>query len=91
MEMSQMKNGGCYEVRHRIRNSLVGQQHPVYVLGIPSGTRGRLQHEGVVVRTVDYDKDKNIGVSFKVKNMGYQERGLGKIHQDCVDYKNSHK
>jgi hypothetical protein len=50
-----------------------------------------LQHEGVVVRTVDYDKDKNIGVSFKVKNMGYQERGLGKIHQDCVDYKNSHK
>ena len=50
-----------------------------------------MQHEGVVVRTVDYDKDNNIGVSFKVKNMGYQERGLGKIHQDCIDYKNSHK
>lgn len=49
-----------------------------------------MQHEGVVVRTVDYDKDNNIGVSFKVKNIGYQERGLGKIHQDCVDYKNSH-
>lgn len=49
-----------------------------------------MQHEGVVVRTVDYDKDNNIGVSFKVKNMGYQERGLGKIHQDCVDYKNNH-
>ena len=49
-----------------------------------------IQQEGVVVRTVDYDKDKNIGVSFKVKNIGYQERGLGKIHQDCVDYKNSH-
>lgn len=48
-----------------------------------------MQHEGVVVRTVDYDKDNNIGVSFKVKNMGYQERGLGKIHQDCVDYKNN--
>ena len=29
-------------------------------------------------------------VSFKVKNIGYQERGLGKIHQDCVDYKNNH-
>ena len=50
-----------------------------------------MQHEGVVVRTVDYDKDNNIGVSFKVKNMGYQERGLGKIHQDCIDYKNSYK
>ena len=50
-----------------------------------------MQHEGVVVRTVDYDKDNGIGVSFKVKNMGYQERGLGKIHQDCIDHKNSHK
>ena len=48
-----------------------------------------MQHEGVVVRTVDYDKDNNIGVSFKVKNMGYQERGLGKIHQDCIDYKSN--
>lgn len=46
-----------------------------------------MQHEGVVVRTVDYDKDNNIGVSFKVKNLQYAERGLGKIHQDCVDYK----
>jgi hypothetical protein len=50
-----------------------------------------MQHEGVVVRTEDYDKDNNIGVSFKVKNLQYQERGLGKIHQDCIDYKNSHK
>ena len=49
-----------------------------------------MQHEGVVVRTVDYDKDNNIGVSFKVKDIGYQQRGLGKIHQDCVDYKNNH-
>lgn len=49
-----------------------------------------MQHEGVVVRTVDYDKDNNIGVSFKVKNIGYQERGIGKIHQDCVSYKNNH-
>ena len=50
-----------------------------------------MQHEGVVVRTVDYDKDNNIGVSFKVKNISYQERGLGKIHQDCIDHKNLHK
>ena len=50
-----------------------------------------MQHEGVVVRTVDYDKDNNIGVSFKVKNINYQERGLGKIHQDCIDHKNLHK
>ena len=50
-----------------------------------------MQHEGVVVRTEDYDKDNNIGVSFKVKNLQYSERGLGKIHQDCIDYKNSHK
>lgn len=46
-----------------------------------------LQHEGVVVRTVDYDKDKNIGVSFKVKNLQYAERGLAKIHQDCEKLK----
>ena len=50
-----------------------------------------MQHEGIVVRTADYDKDNNIGVSFKVKNLQYAERGLGKIHQDCIDYKNSHK
>jgi len=50
-----------------------------------------MQHEGVVVRTEDYDKDNNIGVSFKIKNLQYQEHGLGKIHQDCIDYKNSRK
>lgn len=50
-----------------------------------------MQHEGVVVRTENYDKDNNIGISFKVKNIQYQERGRKKIHQDCVDYKNSHK
>ena len=46
-----------------------------------------MQHEGVVVRTVDYDKDNNIGVSFKVKNMDYQNKGLGKIHSCAVEYK----
>ena len=46
-----------------------------------------MQHEGVVVRTVDYDKDNNIGISFKVKNMDYQNQGLGKIHSCAVKYK----
>ena len=46
-----------------------------------------MQHEGVVVRTVDYDKDNNIGISFKVKNMDYQNKGLGKIHSCAVEYK----
>ena len=46
-----------------------------------------MQHEGVVVRTVDYDKDNNIGASFKVKNMDYQNKGLGKIHSCAVEYK----
>lgn len=38
-----------------------------------------LQHEGVVVRTMNYDKDKNIGCSFKVKNIDYAEKGLGEM------------
>lgn len=38
------------------------------------------QHEGVVVRSFNYDKDKGIGVSFKVKNLGYASYGLGEIH-----------
>lgn len=37
------------------------------------------QHEGVVVRSLDYDKDRNIGVSFKVKNIDYAEKGVDKI------------
>lgn len=50
-----------------------------------------MQHEGIVVRTSSFDKDNNIGVSFKVKNLPYAERGLGKIHNDCVNYKQSIK
>ena len=41
------------------------------------------QHEGVVVRSFNYDKDKGIGVSFKVKNLGYAETGLPKIASLC--------
>ncbi len=46
-----------------------------------------MQHEGVVVRTENFDKDKGIGTSFKVKNFQYSDRGLGKIHNDCVNFK----
>lgn len=41
------------------------------------------QWEGVVVRTVDYDKDNGVGCSFKIKNIGYQEFGLPKIAEAC--------
>ena len=41
------------------------------------------QHEGIVVRSFNYDKDKGIGVSFKVKNLGYAETGLPKIASLC--------
>ena len=43
------------------------------------------QHEGVVVRSFNYDKDKGIGVSFKVKNLGYAETGLPKIASLCQE------
>lgn len=43
------------------------------------------QHEGIVVRTTDYDKDNHIGCSFKVKNLEYAERGLAQIAKDCKD------
>lgn len=33
-----------------------------------------LQHEGIVVKSIPYDKEKDIGFSFKVKNMSYQEK-----------------
>jgi signal peptidase I len=48
-----------------------------------------LQHEGVVVRTMNYDKDKGIGVSFKVKNCDYASMSLGEIHKKCVSIKNN--
>lgn len=38
-----------------------------------------LQHEGVVVRSMNYDKDSGIGCSFKVKNLEYQEKSLKSI------------
>ena len=44
------------------------------------------QHEGVVVRSFNYDKDKGIGVSFKVKGFSYAETGLPKIASLCREF-----
>lgn len=45
------------------------------------------QNEGVVVRTMNYDKDKNIGCSFKIKNIDYAEKGINFI--GSIKWKNS--
>lgn len=45
------------------------------------------QHEGVVVRSLNCDKMKNIGTSFKVKNVQYSEKNLGEIAKSCQDLK----
>ena len=45
------------------------------------------QHEGIVVRSVDYDKDNGVGFSYKVKNSDYAEKGLGNINKAVKDYK----
>lgn len=37
------------------------------------------QAEGIVIRTLDYDKSLNIGMSTKVKNINYSLKGLEKI------------
>lgn len=51
--------------------------------------RDYFQHEGVVVRTMNYDKDSNVGTSFKVKNCNYGEQNLGNIHAACVKVKST--
>ena len=38
-----------------------------------------MMHEGVVVRSVNCDKDKNVGCSFKIKNIAYAENDLAKM------------
>lgn len=38
------------------------------------------QNEGVVVRSMNCDKKKNIGLSMKVKNLDYASHNLGEIH-----------
>lgn len=62
-----------------------------YKVEVPRGNlwEDYLQHEGVVVRTMDYDKDSNIGVSFKVKNCDYASEKLSAIHGMAVKIKQS--
>lgn len=38
-----------------------------------------MMHEGVVVRSMNCDKDRNIGCSFKIKNIAYAELDLAKM------------
>lgn len=37
------------------------------------------QHEGIVVKSEDYDKEKGTGFSFKVKNLAYAEKTYGEM------------
>lgn len=62
-----------------------------YKVEVPRGNlwEDYLQHEGVVVRTMNYDKDSNIGVSFKVKNCDYASEKLSAIHGMAVKIKQS--
>ena len=46
-----------------------------------------LQHEGIVVKSFDYNKERNIGFSFKVKNLAYAEKGLSEIAKVCRELK----
>lgn len=40
-----------------------------------------LQHEGIVVKSYNYNKEKGTGFSFKVKNMAYQEKQYTEMHK----------
>lgn len=40
-----------------------------------------LQHEGIVVKSIPYDKEQDIGFSFKVKNMSYQEKDYKEMNK----------
>lgn len=42
-----------------------------------------LQHEGVVIKSDDYNKEENRGFSFKVKNMSYQEHDYSAMNKLC--------
>jgi len=40
-----------------------------------------LQHEGIVVKSADYNKEAETGFSFKVKNMSYQEHQYSEMNK----------
>jgi len=52
-----------------------------FVLKNPQGKmwKNYLQHEGIVVKSIDYNKELGTGFSFKVKNIAYQEKELSEI------------
>lgn len=45
------------------------------------------QAEGIVVRTIPYNKDKNIGYSFKLKNIQYSEHGLSAMSKEVMAFR----
>lgn len=65
---------------------------PKAIVYIPTGKdklwKTYLQHEGIVVKSFDYDKEKGRGYSFKVKNLQYAEKGLKEIAKACRDLEN---
>ena len=44
-----------------------------------------MQHEGIVIKSFDYDKEKGRGFSFKVKNLAYAEKGLKEMAKICKE------
>lgn len=56
----------------------------------PSGKlwKNYLQHEGIVVKSIPYNKEEEIGFSFKVKNMSYQEHDYKEMNKICKGLKN---
>lgn len=47
------------------------------------------QHEGIVVKSTNYNKERNIGYSFKVKNLAYAEKGLPEIAKARTGWKSN--
>ena len=47
-----------------------------------------MQHEGIVVKSFNYDKEKGRGFSFKVKNLAYAEKGLKEMAKICKELEN---
>lgn len=46
-----------------------------------------MQHEGIVVKSENYNKELNKGFSFKVKNMSYQEKSLSEMAKIAQELK----
>lgn len=42
-----------------------------------------MQHEGIVVKSIDYNKERGTGFSFKVKNLQYAEKQYTEMNALC--------